>query len=160
LSDYAEEAGSYSEKRFFAFLENAQIPHITIHQDQETSSCYHKLDKIDLYSIKRPDLIAGMENLGCIAIDVKNYRKHGEFGSEYYEVKSREISELFNFGLAYNLPVWLAFDAKHTNGDCWHFYSLIKLKRSHWKGSIRHHKIYVSDCFNVIGKNSFQLLAQ
>jgi hypothetical protein len=156
------EAGIYSERRFVAFLNSFGIPFIKIYQDIESASHYHKMNKHDVYSVKRPDFVVGIESMGCIAIDVKNYRTYQDEDNpdaKYYKIATREITELCNFGIVYKLPVWLAFDTPGSS-TVWNLYSLTQLQRTHWKEDPSDYKIYIKDCVDVVDEVSFKNLQQ
>ena len=156
------EAGIYSERRFVAFLNTFGIPFVKIYQDIESASHYHKMNKRDVYSVKRPDFVVGIESMGCIAIDVKNYRTYQDEGNpdaKYYKIAAREITELCNFGIVYKLPVWLAFDTPGSS-MVWNLYSLTQLQRSNWKEDPSDHNIYLKDCVSVVDDISFKTMQQ
>ena len=115
-----QEKGKETEEKFMEWLNSESIPYLFIEQSPGTLTEYFKGN-----SIKRPDFLVILKNIGTIAVDVK--RKAPQ--PNYTLGEDGEINKYLNFERITRIPVWLVFGHPSPDGQykSWYWISLSKV---------------------------------
>lgn len=77
-------------------------------------------------SVKRPDYLICMKDLGTIAVDVKSRRFYKDF--ENFTLDEEEIQKLSAFQRISRIPVWFAISHREIGYNTWYWISLNAIK--------------------------------
>lgn len=114
-----KEKGLKAELKFKEWLEKHKISYLYIDQDKEAFSSVFR------DSIKRPDFMILLPNLGFIMVEVKNKELHKIYKSFALDsIETRKFSELQR---KFNLPTWYALSNEALDFKTWYWIPISKV---------------------------------
>ncbi|HLF54781.1 MAG TPA: hypothetical protein VI612_03610 [Candidatus Nanoarchaeia archaeon] len=103
-----------SEKAFQNWLDKNEIPYWYIKQDMETFS-----PALRKYSVKRPDFLILIPNMGFFLADVK-YEKLAEKYPKFF-INAEEAEKYANLQKLFNLPTWFVLSSDESHFKTWYW---------------------------------------